>query len=409
MEIIGSPEWFNSQSCTKELHILQDKLENRRYSFLEKFAPERLADMSGEELLDKVFNNNETSMIRLLMFDDNYRWFGAPGPYPYLGVVYQTENGQWKYKEGSNSIVLNRETAIEKAVYVRNMLLNCIKEIENTNLNSINGYNELAGKIKHIFFSQYAWVIKYYQMVFPYYFPGMYADKTINRAMKILGLPFFGNSNRLINCGQISLFIRKCDVNNIIFNEIYAKQWGWDRTYNPSPNAKENYKNCKIPVQKYNKHYYKLLTDKVDLNCEAEKIDNEISKLNLLGKEKEAIVKIRTNQGTFRERLMYRYDHCCLCGVKNSNLLIASHIKPWAESSASEKLDIENGLLLCPHHDKLFDLGYITFSDEGQIIISESLSETDRMFMNVNKTMKIELTESNKKYLKYHRENIYKN
>ena len=73
--------------------------------------------------------------------------------------------------------------------------------------------------------------------------------------------------------------------------------------------------------------------------------------------------------------------------------LIASHIKPWVVSDPAEKLDIENGFLMCLNHDKLFDQGWITFSDDGEIIISEDLSQTDRTFMNIREDINIKLTE----------------
>ncbi len=131
--------------------------------------------------------------------------------------------------------------------------------------------------------------------------------------------------------------------------------------------------------------------------------------MNLEGKTKEAVVKVRVNQGDFRNILLGKNNKCCLCGVSNPSLLIASHIKPWAESDSHEKLDYNNGFLMCPNHDKLFDSGLITFDSEGNIIVSESLSETDKIFMNVNSKMKIKLTEGNKKYLEFHRNNVFKN
>ena len=139
----------------------------------------------------------------------------------------------------------------------------------------------------------------------------------------------------------------------------------------------------------------------------AEKIDNELNNLSLEGKIKERIVKIRVNQNEFRQLLLKRYHHCCLCSVTDPKLLVASHIKPWAEAEATEKLDINNGLLLCPNHDKLFDKGYITFDDNGKIIISERLEENNKIYMNVREGMKIAVYEENKPYLEYHRKNIF--
>lgn len=139
----------------------------------------------------------------------------------------------------------------------------------------------------------------------------------------------------------------------------------------------------------------------------AQKIEEEFISLNVDGASKKAIIDVRINQGIFRDLLLKKYNRCCLCEVENPTLLIASHIKPWVESEPEEKLDVDNGFLMCPNHDKLFDKGYITFDDDGKIIISDRLTENDRVFLNVNSRMHIKLTESNKKYLKFHRENVF--
>lgn len=81
--------------------------------------------------------------------------------------------------------------------------------------------------------------------------------------------------------------------------------------------------------------------------------------------------------------LLKRYSSCCLCNVNDKNFLVASHIKPWAKSNSEEKLDVNNGLLLCPNHDKLFDGGWISFNDDGHILISDELKSNDKIFMNV--------------------------
>ncbi|MCI9025196.1 MAG: hypothetical protein HFG92_12265 [Dorea sp.] len=157
-----------------------------------------------------------------------------------------------------------------------------------------------------------------------------------------------------------------------------------------------------------------IITNKEELDNnivieKAKEIEEEISSLNVDGASQKAIVNVRVNQDIFRNYLLKRYKRCRLCGVENPTLLIASHIKPWAESEAKEKLDVDNGFLMCPNHDKIFDKGYITFDDDGKIIISEKLAEkeNDMVFLNVDSRMHIELTEGNKKYLKFHRENIF--
>lgn len=134
----------------------------------------------------------------------------------------------------------------------------------------------------------------------------------------------------------------------------------------------------------------------------------EIENSELTGAEKEALVKIRINQGIFRDKLLKRYKRCCLCGVRNPALAIASHIKPWAACKVEEKIDIENGFLMCPNHDKLFDEGWISFDDNGRIMISDRLQENDKVYMNIRGDMKIDITDKNREYLEFHRRYVYK-
>ncbi|EEQ58937.1 hypothetical protein CBFG_02647 [Clostridiales bacterium 1_7_47FAA] len=138
-----------------------------------------------------------------------------------------------------------------------------------------------------------------------------------------------------------------------------------------------------------------------------ESVDNIISESLLEGKEKETIIKARVNQSVYRERLLQKHKKCCLCGVSESRVLIASHIKPWSQCNPKEKVDGYNGLLLCPNHDKVFDIGLITFNDNGNIMISHKLSYNDRISLNLRDDMKITLPEKSAKYIEYHRKHIF--
>ncbi len=149
--------------------------------------------------------------------------------------------------------------------------------------------------------------------------------------------------------------------------------------------------------KEYSKHTSEIISE----------IEEDFIANGVKGKEREVLIKARVNQGVFRERLLFRYKKCCLCGVSNERLLTASHIKPWSASTEDEKLDPDNGLILCPNHDALFDGGWITFDDNGNIVISDNLSDVDRLFLNVRPDMKIEIREKNKAYLEYHREEIF--
>ena len=67
-----------------------------------------------------------------------------------------------------------------------------------------------------------------------------------------------------------------------------------------------------------------------------------------------------------------------------------------------------NGLLLCPNHDKLFDKGFISFDNNGNILISNKLDKTNRMFLNIGEQMKIDVNADNIEFIEYHRKNIFK-
>lgn len=128
---------------------------------------------------------------------------------------------------------------------------------------------------------------------------------------------------------------------------------------------------------------------------------------NIRGKEKYALTKIRMNQGTIRKNALKKYNGCCtICNMNIENLLIASHIKPWSKSNDEEKGDINNILLLCPVHDALFDDNYISFDDNGNMLISAVIDEDNKKLLNISDDIHIELNDKMKEYMKWHRERL---
>jgi hypothetical protein len=89
--------------------------------------------------------------------------------------------------------------------------------------------------------------------------------------------------------------------------------------------------------------------------------------------EKEQLIRARRGQGEYRKGLESVESSCRLTGVSDRRHVRASHIKPWCKSDDREKLDRNNGLLLSPHVDHLFDRGYISFTDHGDVMVSRHL------------------------------------
>lgn len=130
---------------------------------------------------------------------------------------------------------------------------------------------------------------------------------------------------------------------------------------------------------------------------------------NLSDTDIESITKRRIGQAKFRSELIEKWKKCSVSNVSNIFLLKASHIKPWRDSSNFERLDPNNGLLLNPSLDHLFDTGLITFDAKGNIIISSYISESDLIELNIHLEMKIERVDDQiKPYLRYHNEHVYK-
>ena len=125
-----------------------------------------------------------------------------------------------------------------------------------------------------------------------------------------------------------------------------------------------------------------------------------------------SLIKARKGQGTYRKSLEdYWESRCSVTGTPDSNkgkLLIASHIKPWADSNNKERMDQFNGLLLVPNLDKAFDRGYITFDSSGAILISSKLNTpsgfgiSKDLCINSNK-----LNQNHIRFLEYHRKKIF--
>lgn len=94
--------------------------------------------------------------------------------------------------------------------------------------------------------------------------------------------------------------------------------------------------------------------------------------------EKDTLIKARRGQGIFRKNVEMQETACRLTGITNPALLIASHIKPWRVcKTAKERLDGANGLLLTPDADLLFDRGFITFDETGEVIVSPRVPSDD--------------------------------
>ena len=136
-------------------------------------------------------------------------------------------------------------------------------------------------------------------------------------------------------------------------------------------------------------------------------IDIKDSKIHeVKGTYRISSVKTRIGQYVFKAKLIDKWkNRCSVTGVKEHtpSILIASHMKPWAKCNDRERLDENNGLLLSPHIDKLFDTHRITFSTNSELVIADCIDDDLIKVWNINKNIKLRLSNKQQYYMEHHR------
>jgi len=117
----------------------------------------------------------------------------------------------------------------------------------------------------------------------------------------------------------------------------------------------------------------------------------------------------RLNTDSLRKLAMDRDESKCrICSIDNPDLLVCSHIKPWRDGEG--RLDLDNVLMLCVFHDRLFDRGLISFNNDGSIVVSTQVDLENRMIRLLLENTEVLQIQSNTEkvceYLDYHRTNI---
>ena len=123
-----------------------------------------------------------------------------------------------------------------------------------------------------------------------------------------------------------------------------------------------------------------------------------------------AIVQARLGQGIFKSRVSEIEKRCRITGVENSMHLIASHCKPWRDANNEERLNGENGLLLTPSIDHLFDRGFIGFEGNGRLIVSPVAHKPSLELMGIDTKNIINVggfSAGQKEFLEFHRMSVF--
>lgn len=148
----------------------------------------------------------------------------------------------------------------------------------------------------------------------------------------------------------------------------------------------------------------------IDRGIEEEQHDRELQdRANIGPAEKSQLRTARIGQGKFKHNVLLRESKCRITGISDPLHLRASHIKPWCKSNDSEKLDGNNGLMLAPHIDHLFDRGWITFQENGDVLLSPQCALVIFHAFGIVPNMNVgSFTAEQDAYLEYHRDSLFK-
>jgi len=126
-------------------------------------------------------------------------------------------------------------------------------------------------------------------------------------------------------------------------------------------------------------HIHEQLRAEKGLVTEIEQTDGEPE--NFTGETKAVLTEQRIRQNFFRRAVLSSYhNRCCMSGLSESRLLIASHIVPWSKDR-DNRLNPRNGLCLSALHDKAFDRGLISLDDDFRVILSKELEQRNEAFV----------------------------
>jgi hypothetical protein len=149
--------------------------------------------------------------------------------------------------------------------------------------------------------------------------------------------------------------------------------------------------------------------DEVQTRMITDAEEREIVAAPIKETEKTQLIKARIGQGIYRHRLLQIEKRCRLTGVSDIKFLIASHIKPWRLSDNLEKLDGNNGLLLSPHVDCLFDKGWLSFKNNGDVLWAvPPVTDPTVAFWRLSPSNVGSFNLAQKHYLDFHRDVIFK-
>lgn len=177
----------------------------------------------------------------------------------------------------------------------------------------------------------------------------------------------------------------------------------------------EKYFSAEFHSELFNEFGFETSEQPVGFEEPSDRFDLIQQDLNLLNRDlslsdtmRASLIQARIGQGKFRADCLKLHPACPVTDISFQPLLRASHIKPWSDCrTAQERLDPHNGIMLAAHIDTLFDSGWISFANEGEVLISNQLDFDTCERLSLPERI-VQLPEPSFNYLEFHRKHVFK-
>lgn len=243
-----TPQWFEEKAVA--FPTLDDEAQKFLFKFRMIFSPEKLRDLSGKELLNYIFLNNEnkTNLCYILEFDNECRTiFGSikSGTSYKYGLHYSKKNNSWATGSSVKKTLLSEEEAIELGTQIRDYLLDGVEIIQATGeVHTLEEYNSLYNDLYDITdgYINRVWFMKYYALLFPDVFPPIYS---YNAQCTVLHrLHISPGDNPIYRLGQIRNYADECNISNVMFSRIFWTYCNNDTNEENDQGDDTELKNC---------------------------------------------------------------------------------------------------------------------------------------------------------------------
>lgn len=219
-----TPEWFKEKA--KEYPTLDEEADQLYVDFQERFSSDILENLSGKDILSTIFLNpyNKDNLCRIMEYDKKNRgYFGSikSGNASKYGLYYSPKEKSWITGTTQNPVHISEDEAINIGTQIRDYLVKGSKVLDECDdLDTVDKFLEIYNRLVDVTggYINKIWVLKYYHMMYPDFYPPIYSESAQKIALERIGCEV--GANPFERLGEMKEFVNECEISNVMFNKI---------------------------------------------------------------------------------------------------------------------------------------------------------------------------------------------